>query len=80
MSNEGVSTNAVAPWSDARADGAAPRKTADLAKFLPIVGPVVLVLIWDLVVRFADQSDPFATAGRHDRDPRLGHARRPAAL
>ena len=52
MSNEGVSTNAVAPWSDARADGAAPRKTADLAKFLPIVGPFVLVLIWDLVVRF----------------------------
>jgi sulfonate transport system permease protein len=53
MSNEGVSTNAPTPWSDTRAEGAAPpRKTADLAKFLPIVGPVVLVLIWDVVVRF----------------------------
>ena len=53
MSNEGVSTNAPTPWSDARAEGAAPpRKTADLAKFLPMVGPVVLVLVWDLVVRF----------------------------
>jgi sulfonate transport system permease protein len=53
MSNEGVSTNAPTPWSDARTEGAAPpRKTADIAKFLPIVGPVVLVLLWDLVVRF----------------------------
>jgi NitT/TauT family transport system permease protein len=53
MSSEGVSTNAPTPWSDARAEGtASPRKTADLAKFLPIVGPVVLVLAWDLVVRF----------------------------
>ncbi|MFN4901496.1 MAG: ABC transporter permease [Betaproteobacteria bacterium] len=53
MSSEGVSTNAPTPWSDARTEGAAPpRKTADLARFLPIVGPVVLVLIWDLVVRF----------------------------
>jgi ABC-type nitrate/sulfonate/bicarbonate transport system permease component len=53
MSSEGVSTNAPTPWSDARTEEAAPpRKTADLAKFLPIVGPVVLVLIWDLVVRF----------------------------
>jgi NitT/TauT family transport system permease protein len=53
MSNEGVSANAPTPWSDTRAEGTAPpRKTADLAKFLPIVGPVVLVLIWDMVVRF----------------------------
>lgn len=53
MSNEGVSTNAPTPWSDARTEGAVPpRKTADIAKFLPIVGPVVLVLLWDLVVRF----------------------------
>ena len=53
MSNEGVSTNAQTPWSDTRTEGAsAPRKTADLAKFLPIVGPVILVLIWDIVVRF----------------------------
>ena len=53
MSNEGVSTNAPTPWPDARAEGAAPpRKTADLTTFLPIVGPVVLVLIWDMVVRF----------------------------
>ena len=53
MSSEGVSTNAPTPWSDARAEGtASPRKTADLTKFLPIVGPVVLVLAWDLVVRF----------------------------
>ena len=53
MSNEGVSTNAPTPWSDARTEGAAPpRKTAEIAKFLPIVGPVVLVLLWDMVVRF----------------------------
>jgi len=53
MSNEGVSTNAPTPWPDARAEEAAPpRKTADLTTFLPIVGPVVLVLIWDMVVRF----------------------------
>jgi sulfonate transport system permease protein len=53
MSKEDVSTTAANPWSDAQSESAAPpSKTADLAKFLPIVGPVVLILIWDMVVRF----------------------------
>jgi len=53
MSNEGVNNSAPTPWSDARTEAVtSPHKTADLAKFLPIVGPVVLVLIWDMVVRF----------------------------
>jgi len=53
MSDEGLSANAQTPWSDVRAGGGAPpRKTANLVRLLPLVGPVVLILIWDLVVRF----------------------------
>lgn len=53
MSDEGLSANAQTSWSDVRAGGGAPpRKTANLVRLLPLVGPVVLILIWDLVVRF----------------------------
>jgi sulfonate transport system permease protein len=46
-----------APWLSMRGQGAssasgAARKSTDWGRFLPLVGPVVLLVIWDLVVRF----------------------------
>jgi sulfonate transport system permease protein len=48
---ESVTTSVAVPWS-ARASGgdAAPRKRA-WSRFLPVLGPVLLFIVWDLAVR-----------------------------
>ncbi len=40
-----------APWSAAGAAPPTPRRAFPWARFLPVIGPLVLFLIWDLVVR-----------------------------
>jgi sulfonate transport system permease protein len=50
---ESDSTTGVAPWTGAvDAASAAVPKTFPWAAFLPVIGPVVLFILWDLVVRF----------------------------
>jgi NitT/TauT family transport system permease protein len=48
-----VSSTAVSgtPWSATDTAPAAPRKSFPWGKLLPFVGPVVLFIVWDLVVR-----------------------------
>ncbi len=47
-----VAAETAKPWSPpASAGGPTPAKKTDWAKALPFVGPVVLFIIWDLVVR-----------------------------
>lgn len=41
----------AAPWANAQGPAVAPRKPIPWSKFLPVVGPLLLFLIWDLVVR-----------------------------
>jgi sulfonate transport system permease protein len=50
---ESDSTTSVAPWTGA-VDAPSPAlpKTFPWATFLPVIGPVVLFILWDLVVRF----------------------------
>lgn len=53
MSNGSVTSTTTPPWSGAAT--AAPVVTApsiSLKRFLPLLGPLVLLIIWDLVVRF----------------------------
>lgn len=54
MAIEGAGKISNAPWSGAAGDGAATkgRVIGDLSRYLPAIGPFVLLLIWDLVVRF----------------------------
>ncbi|MBU3723912.1 MAG: ABC transporter permease [Burkholderiaceae bacterium] len=54
MAIEGAGKISDAPWSGAAGDGAATkgRVIGDLFRYLPAIGPFVLLLIWDLVVRF----------------------------
>jgi len=53
MSNQDSGMNAPTPWSVAQTEGAAlSTRKGDLARLLPLVGPLFLIVIWDLVVRF----------------------------
>ena len=53
MSNQDSGMNAITPWSVAQTEGAAlSTRKGDLAQLLPLVGPLFLIVIWDLVVRF----------------------------
>ena len=54
---------AAKPWTPpaAKTAPASPRKT-DWGRALPFVGPVVLFIIWDLVVRTGGETGP-ATLG-----------------
>jgi NitT/TauT family transport system permease protein len=48
----GIMTEATKPWTPPASVGApTPAKKTDWGKALPFVGPVVLFIIWDLVVR-----------------------------
>ena len=40
------------PWSQAAAASAAPPRKSSWGKALPFIGPVLLFLVWDMVVRF----------------------------
>jgi len=46
-----TSTAAVKPWSAAGDAPPAPKRGVDWSRWLPALGPIVLFLIWDLVVR-----------------------------
>ena len=46
-----TSTAAVKPWSAAGDAPSAPKRGVDWSRWLPALGPIVLFLIWDLVVR-----------------------------
>ena len=73
-----TSTAIAAPWSRARDAAAGRRRSAsDWARLLPVVGPLLLFVVWDLVVRFGlHQGDPAADAGGDARHAR--HAAWPA--
>ena len=47
-----TSATGAAPWTPPAATAAAPPRTASWHKALPFVGPLVLFIVWDLVVRF----------------------------
>ncbi len=55
MSNGSVTSTTTPPWSDA-ATAAVPPGAAggsdNLKRFLPLLGPLVLLVLWDIVVRF----------------------------
>jgi ABC-type nitrate/sulfonate/bicarbonate transport system permease component len=53
MSAETVPAAAVAtaPWQAASTAAPAPRKSINWGKFLPFLGPLVLFIVWDIVVR-----------------------------
>jgi ABC-type nitrate/sulfonate/bicarbonate transport system permease component len=53
MSEGSVSSTTTPPWSGA--DSVAPgvaRGTVNLKRFLPLIGPVALLILWDFAVRF----------------------------
>lgn len=53
MAIDSTGNTAAAPWSGAPAEGAAPvRGIGNLSRFLPAIGPIILLIIWDIVVRF----------------------------
>jgi sulfonate transport system permease protein len=51
MSIESASTATAAPWQSPTSAAPAPRKRFAWARLLPAVGPLVLFVLWDLVVR-----------------------------
>ncbi|MCC8392573.1 ABC transporter permease [Paraburkholderia sp. MMS20-SJTR3] len=51
MSETTTKTSAAAPWAPPASADAAPVKPRT-ERFLPVIGPLVLFVIWDLVVRF----------------------------
>lgn len=53
MAIDSTGNTVAAPWSGAPAEGAATvRGIGSLSRFLPAIGPIILLIIWDIVVRF----------------------------
>jgi len=49
---DAASTGNTAPWAAPSAASAAPPRKAVWGRFLPVLGPLLLFVAWDLVVRF----------------------------
>lgn len=53
MSNQSAGNSATTPWSGASAEQTAVAGgIGSLSRFLPVIGPIVLLVIWDIAVRF----------------------------